>query len=51
MVLAYDPATQQLTASLNDIVIGRFDISLGAPRYAGFEGLGMVDNFVLRSVP
>lgn len=51
MVLAYDTATQELTASLNDLVIGTFNINLGAPRYAGFEGLGMADNFVIRTLP
>ncbi len=51
LVLAYDPAARQLRASVNGIDLGSFAINLGAPRYAGFEGVGMVDNFVLRKLP
>jgi hypothetical protein len=29
---------------------GSYAVALGAPRYAAFEGLGTVDNFVVRSV-
>lgn len=51
LVLAYDPATLKLTASVNERVLGTFDVNLGSPRYAGFEGLGMADNFVIRTRP
>lgn len=50
LVLAYDPQRRQLTASVNGALIGSFAIDLGAPRYAGIEGLGMADNFVIRSL-
>lgn len=50
LVLAYDPLRQLLTASVNETVVGSFNIDLGSPRYAGIEGLGMADNFVIRSL-
>ncbi len=51
MVIAYDPATRTLTASINGIALGPFTANLGAPRYAGFEGVGILDNFVIRRLP
>lgn len=51
LVLSYDPGTQQLTAAVNDVTVGPFALSLGAVRLAGFEGLGMADNFVIRRLP
>ena len=47
--LSYDPATQRLTVSVNGAPGGSYAVALGAPRYAAFEGLGTVDNFVVRS--
>lgn len=49
--LVVEPATGMLSASVNGVAIGRFPANLGVPRYAGFEGVGMVDNFVLRQLP
>lgn len=51
MVIAYDPATQALTASINGVALGPFTANLGAPKYAGFEGVGILDNFVIRRLP
>lgn len=47
--LSYDPATQMLSVSVNGTPGGSYPVALGAPRYAAFEGLGTVDNFVVRS--
>ena len=49
--LAYNPQTQQLSANVNGVAVGPFTASLGAPRYAGFEGTGVADNFVIRRLP
>lgn len=49
--LAYDPVAKQLTARINETLVGTFPMDLGAPRYAGFEGIGLVDNFVIRTLP
>ncbi len=50
MVIAYDPATQRTSASLNGVSLGSFPLRL-APKYAGFEGVGLMDNFVIRHLP
>ena len=50
MVIAYDPSTQQLFASVNGVVHGPFVVALPAMRYAGFEGVGILDNFVIRKL-
>lgn len=49
--LRYDPQAQLLEASVNDQAVGPFPLALGVPRYAAFEGLGLADNFVLRTLP
>jgi hypothetical protein len=49
--LAYDPQSQLLSASVNGQDAGRYSVNLGAPRYAGFEGAGLADNFVIRTLP
>lgn len=49
--LRYDPQAQLLEARVNEQPVGPFPLALGVPRYAGFEGLGLADNFVLRTLP
>ncbi|WP_395703302.1 hypothetical protein [Aquabacterium sp.] len=49
MVIGYDPVAQVMTASVNGIDLGRFPMKLSA-KYAGFEGIGILDNFVIRQV-
>ena len=49
--IRYDPQAGLLEARVNGAGIGPFPLALGRPRYAGFEGLGLVDNFVLRMLP
>lgn len=48
--LDYRPATQQLTVLVNGVPVGTRTVNLGVPRYAAFEGHGIVDNFVIRKV-
>lgn len=48
MKLRVDPNNQTIGASINDIEIGTFPVNAGRPRYAGFEGIGMIDNFVVK---
>ena len=47
--LAYDPSTGVLTGNVNGQSIGSHPMALATARYGAFEGLGMVDNFVLRN--
>lgn len=49
--LAYDPQAQSLMANVNGAPAGPFALALPGARYAAFEGSGMVDDFVLRSLP
>jgi hypothetical protein len=37
-----------LSASLNGVPLGSFPMALPSPRYLGFEGVGIMDNFVVR---
>jgi hypothetical protein len=49
MVISYDPVAQVMSASLNGVTLGKYPMKL-APRYAGFEGVGILDNFVIRKL-
>lgn len=49
--LTYDETRQLLTVVVNGITVGAYPMNLGRPRYAAFEGVGMVDNFVIRKLP
>lgn len=49
--IRHDPQAGLLEARVNGVAIGPFPLALGRPRYAGFEGLGLVDDFVLRTLP
>jgi hypothetical protein len=51
MLLRYDPVAKRLSASLNGVSLGEFALDMPAPRYAGFEGVGILDNFVIRKAP
>jgi hypothetical protein len=48
MLIAYDPVAKQLSARINGIALGPFPVVLAAPRDVGFEGVGILDNFVVR---
>lgn len=49
--IRYDPQAQSLQASVNGVSTGSFSVNLGQPRYAGFEGSGTADDFVIRTLP
>lgn len=51
MTIGYDPVNRNLSASVNGTSLGTFPLTMAAPRYAGFEGVGVLDNFVIRSLP
>ena len=48
--LSYNPATQMASASVNEVSLGTFPVAL-SPRFVGIEGVGIVDNFVVRPLP
>jgi hypothetical protein len=41
---------KSLSASINGIALGPFAVTLATPKYAGFEGVGILDNFVIRKL-
>jgi len=48
----YDPATGTMGGSLNGTDLGSFPAGLAAtPKFIGFEGVGILDNFVVRALP
>ncbi|MFO0745201.1 MAG: hypothetical protein U1F43_05915 [Myxococcota bacterium] len=51
LVLRYDPVAKTVSGSVNGIPLGTFAAALPTPRYVGFEGVGIADNFVVRSAP
>jgi len=48
MKLRYDPVTQTASASVNGVELGSFFQPIDTPRYVGFEGIGIADNFVVQ---
>lgn len=42
---------KSLSASVNGTSLGDFPLTLVAPSYAGFEGFGFVNNFMIRHAP
>lgn len=51
LVLRYDPLTRVVSASVNEIELGVFAQSIPAPKFIGIEGVGIVDNLVVRKLP
>jgi hypothetical protein len=51
LVVRYDPVARTVGASVNDVELGTFPVAMSNPRYAGFEGVGIVDTFVIRRLP
>lgn len=43
-----DPVQRTVGGTVNGSDIGTVSLDIGRPRYAGFEGIGMGDNFVIR---
>lgn len=48
LVIGYDPVAQVLTARVNGVSLGNFPIALAAPKYLAFEGVGLMDNLLVR---
>jgi hypothetical protein len=51
LVLRYDPRSQMVSASVNGVEIGVFSQSIATPKFIGIEGVGIVDNLVVRQLP
>jgi hypothetical protein len=47
--LRIDPVAHTVGGSINGTDLGTHSLNIGSPRYAGFEGVGIGDNFVIRS--
>ena len=48
----YDPATGMIGGSLNGVDLGSYPSGLAAaPKFVGFEGVGVLDNFFVRNLP
>jgi hypothetical protein len=50
MEIRHDPVNGTVSASVNGIALGTASMA-GKPLYAGFEGVGVLDNFVIRRAP
>jgi hypothetical protein len=50
MRLRYDPVAKTVSASVNGTEMGPFPQTITAPKYAGFEGVAIADNFVVRTL-
>lgn len=50
LVLRYDPATQTVSASVEGVELGSFVQSIKTPRFIGIEGVGLVDDLVVRKL-
>lgn len=51
MALRYDPAAQMIGATLNGMELGWYPLVMSAPKFVGFEGVGILDDFVVRRLP
>lgn len=50
MRLRYDPVAKTVGANVNGTELGTFPLNIGAPKYVGFEGVAIADNFVVRKL-
>lgn len=48
MSIRYSPATSTVTLSFAGVTVGSYPVSIPTPKYAAFEGVGVLDDFVLR---
>jgi len=52
IAVRYNPATGLAGASINEVDLGSFPAGFTAtPKFVGFEGVGILDNFVVKQVP
>ena len=50
MRIRVDPVARTIGGSINGIDLGTYNADIGTPRYAAFEGVGIGDNFVIRTL-
>ena len=50
MALRYDPAARTVSASVNGIELGVFPQTIPSPKFIGIEGVGIVDNLIVRKL-
>jgi hypothetical protein len=48
MGLRYSPSASTVTLTFADSLVGTFPVTMGTPKYVAFEGVGVLDNFVIR---
>jgi hypothetical protein len=48
MAIRYSPTAGTVTLSFDGTVVGTYPVSIPTPRYLAFEGVGILDNLVLR---
>ena len=48
MAIRYSPAARSVTLTLLGTVIGTYPVSIPTPKYLAFEGIGVLDDLVLR---
>jgi hypothetical protein len=48
--LSYDPVTRTLGGSVNSVALGAYNVTIPTPKYIGFEGVGILDNFVVQKL-
>jgi len=48
MAIRYSPAAGTVTLSFAGETVGTYPVSIPTPKYAAFEGVGVLDDFVLR---
>jgi hypothetical protein len=51
LVLRDYPAAGTVSASVNEVELGVFSLAIKSPRFIGLEGVGYVNNFVVRNLP
>jgi hypothetical protein len=51
LALRYDPVARTVSASVNGVEVGVFQQSIPAPRFIGLEGVGILDNLIVRKLP
>jgi hypothetical protein len=49
MAVRYDPVAKMVGASFNGVDLGWYPLAMSAPKFVGFEGVGILDNFVVRT--
>lgn len=46
--MKYDPVAKMVSGSVNGVALGTYPLTIATPRYVGFEGIGILDNFIVR---